>query len=789
VIDVLEAAEGAPITVRVRAPRARAVLPWLVPAAGLLVALHVSDTPDRYIALYTVYYTMAVVVPGTLTFRALRGSRGNLPEDLGLGTATGLLLLLIGWALCAATRLQMLLPGWPLLIIAVFLAVPRLRRCWRIPAAEREPLPLAWSWIIAGALCLIVADNYRWWASTPLPPATTAYFQDFMYHLALVHEMTRSIPFQVPQLAGNTLRYHYLSDADMAAASMITRIPPAVVLLRLWIVPISGLVAFVSAALGRQITGKWWGGALAGAASVVALPLALGEPVGAFGQTPMSAESPSEVFSIPLLGLLVVVAIDVLAGRRLGWAWAMVFPLALSCAGAKSSALPPFVAGLVLAGLVVAWHYRGRLRATALFLGVTLVAMLAGAKIFAGGGAGTLTVQPFAILDWVTPYHSTIGSQDTIDGSRLLPLGVEHAGLRGGLFIAGLVCWWLALQSPRILGLLTLVRRRAPADPTAWLLAGMTTAGAAGSWLLWHPSASQVYFFLGVAPFGAVLTVSLLTGRALSWRPVVAGLGAGAVWALLAPSVARPRHNTMAAWIWALAEPLLWSAAAALVVAAAALLLWRRFTGRYAWQALPSGAIAAILGAALAIGVQGTAEMAVKHLTPHHHPAAVAAPSPPANTPAKQAIPASVSRVVTADEMRAALWLDGHANRDDLIATNVHCRLITAGGACDARAFWVSALTGRRALVESWGYTDQAVSADGANGLRYYLQPAPDQQVYALNQRVFTQPTAADLSTLRDVYHVKWLLADKRAPGGVPAALDRMARMRYTSGPVTIYQL
>ena len=125
--------------------------------------------------------------------------------------------------------------------------------------------------------------------------------------------------------------------------------------------------------------------------------------------------------------------------------------------------------------------------------------------------------------------------------------------------------------------------------------------------------------------------------------------------------------------------------------------------------------------------------------------------------------------------MRAALWLDRHAGKDDVIATNVHCVPVATGNACDARAFWVAGLTGRRTLVESWGYSDQAVAADGVNGLRYPLQPAPYPDRYALNQRVFATGDPADVARLRDVYHVRWLFADQRADGGVSPSLARVA--------------
>jgi len=772
VTAVLEQAEGAPSPMAEprRARVALALLPWLFPAAGLAVALHDTGTAARYIVVYAVYFAAAIVLPGTLVYRALRGSRGNLPEDLGLGAACGLLVLLVGWALCASTRLQVLLPGWPLLVIALFAAVPRLRRAWRIPPAERRPLPLRWSWIVAGALFLLVMAYYPGWRTTPLPPTTANYYQDLLYHLALVHEMTRSIPFQVPQLAGDTLRYTYLADADMAAATMITKIPPAVILLRLWLVPIAGVTIFVAAALTRGLTGKWWAGALGGAAAVVALPFLLGSPTTAFGGPPISVNSPSQTYAMPLVGLLVVVAVEMLRGRSLGWAWAMVFPLALACAGAKSSALPPFVAGLALATVIVAWRERRRLRTALAFLGLAVAAMVVGVKIFSGGGASILGLQPFAVLYWVPPYRRTLGAADVIDGARALPLGVEQAGAGGALFIAGLVGWWLFLQSPRLLGLLALTTKRTRLEPAAWLLAGMALAGAGGAWLLWHPSASQIYFYACAVPFATVLTVWLLADHARSWRPVLAGVLAGGLWEAVLPRFPAPHGTSILAWSWALALPVLITLAAAAAVAALGLLVWRRRTGRNVWRAIPVAVVAAALGAGLATGAEsemrGMYVALVRHSAPSHN-----------------------ARDITAAEMRAALWLDKHAGNDDVVATNVHCTPVDSVTGCDARAFWVAGLGGRRSLVESWAYTDQAVAADGVNGLRYQLQPAPYPDRFALNQRVFAGGDPADVARLRDEYHVKWLFADRRAPGGVAPGLDAVATVRFTSGPVTVYQL
>ncbi|MFC7274234.1 hypothetical protein ACFQS1_09605 [Paractinoplanes rhizophilus] len=755
-IEVLNAPEVRSAPVSPHRNRIPAGLPWLVPAAVLVVALLATGTPAWDVLRYAAYLALAVLLPGTLVHRALRGTRGNLPEDLGFGGATGLLLMLAGWALAAATGLQILLPAWPVLIVVPFVVAPRLRRHWRI--AEPRPLPSGWHWALAIAVALVAVWAVPSWRASPLPPADAFWYQDLGYHLALVHELMRSMPFQVPQLAGDILHYHYLSDADMATASMITRIDPATLLLRLWLPAIAALTALVTAALARQLAGKWWAGALGGALAVAGFPLVLGAPSVAAGASALSYLSPSAIYQLPLVALLLSIAVDVLRGRPVGWAWVLVFPLALACAGAKSSSLPPIVAGLVAAALaIVLWH-RARLRSTLTLLGLVLAAMLTGLKLFSGGGAGVLTFQPLTYLYLVAPYRQTLGVHDLNDG--VVPPGIAHASVGGLLFVAALLVWWALMQAGRLAGLTMIVRR----DPSAWMLAGITVAGAGGMWLLWHPSASQGYFYTGVLPFASVLTVWLLAERSRGRRPVFAGLAAGFVWALIAAQIglwlfAAPAP-TMTSWLWALLRPVLLTAP---VAALAAVLLRRRR------QAIPIALLAAVLGAS----VGGFAFAAGHGATVSLRDTAV--PSP--------------SFIITKDEMAAAKWLDRRAGEDDVIATNVHCRLLpTRAKMCDARAFWVVALTGRRALVESWGYTDQAVAADNVRGLKYVYQPAPYPARFALNERVFAKGDPADVAELRTRYHVRWLFADSRY-GKVSPELAGSARVRHTAGPVTIYEL
>jgi hypothetical protein len=617
----------------------------------------------------------------------------------------------------------------------------------------------------------------------------------------------------------------------------------------------------VVAALTREITGRWWAGPLAAGAAIVGLPLTLGAPIGPFVSGAIVLVSPSQTYALPLAVLLMAFAVDVLRGRPLRWAWCAVPVLALACAGAKSSALPPLLVGVLLAGVVAWWRgpaaqgsasgWRGLFRrrpvpwSVAWLAASIVVAMGIGFKIFAGGGAGTLALQPLSALTWMEPYQRTLGFRDGVAHTGFFPPGVANASAGAKVFIAGLIGWWLLMQAPRLLGLVKLTSRKP--DPVAWLLGGATLAGLGAAWAFWHPSASQLYFFAGVVPLGVLLTVWLLTdlvpgsvlvapsdaapggradvapgGRADAapdgranvapggranvasggraevapgdevglapdghrdvalvdlaaseraapaarhyWLLPVLGLVAGAVWVFVAPATAKPAQMKLVGWAWALALPVLRTAAvlaALLVVVAIAGFIMRR---KMPWRVLAVVAVAAVLGSSIGTGLDRTVQGLRQTPNPR----------------------GSSGRLVTTDEMRAALWLDQHVPNDDVVATNVHCQPIKTKPACDARAFWVAGLGGHRTVVESWGYSDEAVQANGVDGRKYVFQPAPYPAEFALNEQAFSNPTPAVLAQLRSQYKVKWLFADTRA-GTVSAQLTTLATVKFTSGPVTIY--
>jgi hypothetical protein len=333
------------------------VLPWGVVAAALVGAQLWTGTPVLDLLRYALYWALALVLPGTLVFRAIRGSRGNLPEDLAFGAVTGLVLELPAWALAVGSDRGELLRWWPVPVVALFVVVPRLRRHWRLAAPR--PLPLAFSWAMAGVIVLMTfAVTEMFWGLNPLPPATHSLYGDQYYHWANAAELTRSVVPQSPQFAGVPLYYHWISDAHRAAAHLITGVPLGTVMLRLWNAPFVILSALTIAALGRQAARAWWAGPLA-ALIAGALPVIVFWPRFVSYPIPVIAwHSPTLTYSIPILVTTTVLVVDLARGDRLGRSWFLLGALLIVAAGSKPSSVPILCCGMGLAFLAAWWTTR-----------------------------------------------------------------------------------------------------------------------------------------------------------------------------------------------------------------------------------------------------------------------------------------------------------------------------------------------------------------------------------------------------------------------------------------------
>ncbi|GAA4969770.1 hypothetical protein GCM10025331_73680 [Actinoplanes utahensis] len=747
-------------------------LPWVLVAAFLLATLEWVGTPSRALLRYGVYWVAAVVVPGVLVFRALRGSRGNLPEDAGFGAVTGIAVNLAGWALAVGTGLGDYLWVWPLLVIAVFVAVPGLRRHWRI--AEPQPLPLIWSWLIAAIMVLSIVMIAAWeWGPNPLPPVTHTLFGDIHYHWANAAELRRTILPQQPQMAGEPLKYHWFSDAYRASASMISGVGIPVVMLRLWTGPVVLTSVLVIAALARQAGRVWWTGPVA-AFVAVALPVASIWP--RFGSYPVTIEpwySPTLTFSIPFVAAVAALLIDVARGERIGrGGWILGGLLLLVATCSKSSSLPVLLGGLMLASAATWWIRRRRPDVLLAATAGTLLVLAVTAPFLAGGGSGA-GIQIGATFSFKGEFLAVAG-RDTIPGTGgLFPTQLAAVPWSERMILPAVAVCFMISQLSRLLGLFGLLRRDLRADPAAWLLAGMVLAGWAGTLLINHTANGQLYFAYSAIPASAALTAWLLAALAPARRTAVVVLSGLVLGGIVGALIWRFGPGNLPFgdyWRSNLGGPLLILAA----VIAVGAVLWR--LGRMRWKGLAGAGLAVLVAFGIGLGVNTTVRLM------NGTAQSVADGKLPARKGAKQQF------WVTSAEMKAAAWLARNAPTEDIVATNVHCEMVRTDDKCINRSFWVSAHTEHAVLLEGWAYQPATQSRHGDDGLPYYRQPSPDPERRRLNDEAFSAPTAAGLAELRDRYGVRWLYAVNRASKIAPE-LDQLATVRFRATSVTVFEL
>ncbi|MEU4563888.1 hypothetical protein AB0F72_36385 [Actinoplanes sp. NPDC023936] len=746
-------------------------LPWLVVVGFLVGMLTWAGTPGVQTLRYAIYWTLGVLVPGVLVFRALRGSRGNLPEDVGFGAATGIAVQLIGWAIFVGVGLESVLWIWPLLVLAAFVAVPGLRRHWRIE--NPEPLPLAWSWLIAAVMLLGVAIlALGEWAGNPLPPVTHSLFGDIYYHWANAAQLSHTILPTQPQMAGEPLKYHWFSDAFRASATLISGADLATVMLRLWAGPIVITSVLVIAALARTASRVWWGGPVA-AFIAVALPIAAIWPQ--FSSWPVTIEpsySPTLTFSIPFVTVVAVLLVEIARGQRLGrGGWTLFGLLLVVATASKSSSLPTLLGGICLGALALWVLGRKPPKAMLAALGGAALVLGITAPFLAGGGSGA-GIQFGATFSFKGQFIWVVG-RDGIPGTGgLLPEQIMHVPWGLKLILPALLVCFVVSQIGRVLGFTALLRKDFRKDAAAWVLAGIGIAGWAGALLINHTANGELYFIYSAIPAQAALTAWLLTAVAprKAFVPVTGGLIAGAVTGAMlhryGPGLTGPWEDH---WRYNLARPLLVLLA---VIAIGSALWWLH---RRRWPVLIGSGLAVLLAAGIGLGwattwrgLSGQIEAAVSGKTP--------------STGTKG------NFWVTANEMRAADWLAKNAPAEDYVATNVHCEMVKTDADCINRSFWVSALTEHAVVLEGWAYQPDTQSAHGDNGIPYFRQPAPQPERQRINDAAFSAPTAAGLAELREKYGAKWLYADKRA-SPVSPELATLATERFRAGDVIVYQL
>ena len=747
-------------------------LPWLLALGVACAALLQTGTPALDIARYAGYWGFGVTLPGLLLVRATIGTRGNWPEDVALGAVTGLGLELVFFAIWSILGIQQQLWLWPVVVVLIFLAVPRLRPYWRIGLPQ--PQPLLWSWGVAAATAACTLTLRESAFAAPLPPGGGLYNQDVTWHLSIVHELTRSFPPQIPQVAGQALRYHWFSHVHMAAAHLVSGAPEATIVLRLWIIPLLALTALIGARLAMELSGRWWSGPVAAWALIVfegtnLLPVP-GEAEVIF------PTSPSQVYVLPLVLGVTILIVRALRGQRLRAGWALLALMLAAAAGAKPTAMPLILAGSCLAGLSLLLQRRRQWRA-ALSVAAMVAVILPASLLFVAGSDVRTTISLFDFVEFNSLYHSLTGAGFHPSVGPILPAGVNDLTARSMLILAILLLVPLVDNVARLVPFASRASKALRKDPAAWFMAGMVIAGWGVYLTLSHPAYSQAYFLRLANPmasvFGAWALAAAVPSAARSGPRVgtvlasgtLIGAGVVALGRALTPSLAGHTKD-LTAVVASVVTPLVLAVAAIVAGVLAWMVVRRKAPGVRGWG-LALTLAALVLGGPGEDEISGTVRDGIFFV-------------------ADTAVPEGGSVAGSLDGYRlsaaagaAAAWLNQHTPRDAVIATNRHCVEGRQRPRCLSLAFWVSGLGGRRTVLEGWGYTSAATSASA---------PTPFPERLAANDVVFADPNELNINRLRQRYGASWLVADTSA-GPVSPQLARFAARRFSSGEITIYEL
>jgi hypothetical protein len=320
-------------------------------------------------------------------------------------------------------------------------------------------------------------------------------------------------------------------------------------------------------------------------------------------------------------------------------------------------------------------------------------------------------------------------------------------------------------------------------DPMVGVLTGAVLAGFAGALLTAQAGSSQYYFLRAGMPLGGILTAwglalaldrLRLTPRRTAVFAVAAaavGLGgAAAVATLTGAGRAFPVHLHGRSLVAHVLLPI--ALACAICLGAALLALAPGIRARR------RAAVAAVLVAVAAAGLLrlGTDGVAGARFAARYGTA----------TGTQGDL---IGYPVTPAGLAAARWLRDHSSPDDVVATNLHCRVVL-GKYCDNRQFWLAALSERRILVEGWGYTSRSNAEYVARPtIKVYFGPYWDAARMRANDLAFTDPTPERLALLRDRWGVRWLFVHTHAGVRPNPDLDRLADLRFANREARVYEL
>ena len=738
-------------------------------AVVALVTLVQTGSAVSDVARYLLVWAVLVITPGVLLWRALAG-RTTTEIELGAGAGTGIALLLVAWLV--ATGLGH--PRWsaavPLAVLVAFLAFPRLRRHWRGSPALAGRAPALWwaSMALLGALA-IHKVSLTILRPSVLPPGPSAIASDTWYSLGIAGQLAQGFPVADPSFVGGQITYHWFALGLVTATSQLAGTDLAATVMHLWFVPFVVVWLGVTAALVRMLllpyeqarpgARRWWWGPL-GASLVVVVPAGVvltGTAAAGLG-TGLNSSSASGAFGSLFVSFAGLVLASLLRDARQPGLWVVALLTGVAASGIKPTVLPVVAAGCLL---VAGWrlvHRRSGWSIAALTAIGALAVFGVASRVVVGSTTGT-KIQPLALVVADPSYRALFApgaAPGPGAGGFLLPavaLGRPHALA----FALAVLLLFLLGQAVVLLGLLRLPRSPLRADPAAVWVAGATVAGYLACWVVAHSGFSQQWFALNVTGTATALSVVVVAvevpagGRrpaVLAAVALVLGLGTAALTRHLTAPTDLPLGTRLVPYALLAGLLLVLLAvnrglgrALAPVVVAAALLLGAMLPGAGGW-------------------LVGNAVVPITE---------------------------SPRAVVTRPQQEAALWLRESSAPADVVVSNVFCRPVRYSDGCEHAGVWVSALTGRRLVLDGWAYIPQTMDRyDGTVPGPMLPSPFPDRLRDSL--ALITEGDRDAACRLTAQYGARWVFADTDATRVSPK-LARFADLRHVSGPVRVFAI
>ena len=736
---------------------ASALLPWVLLLIAVAAIEHAGGARWSEIGLYMGALALFVTLPGVLAWRLLwTGAPGSWIDQILFGTTTGLCLQLPLYIVGVSIGAPLLVAALPAILIGIVAVHPRRQALLR---PELEPSSRAVAWTVAVvttyASSWIGGTGWLLWPHPRVAPASPN--GDQPYQVAVIGELRHHFPPELSWSAGEPLHYHWFANAHMAASSWLTGLEPSLILDRLWLLPTVALVLTGIAVIGQRLTGSVLVGVLGPCLYALVgdfSPSTVAAGISRFDEQVLTfwdALSPSLTFASAQLLLATWVVVHVLAlARPQVRDWVLLGIVILMLGGSKATCLPILLSGILGAIVVRAVRERRVPGHWFAVFGVGIAAAVIAAPTVSTQGSRNSPIDPFHIGQLV---HYRLGLTDP---------GPWVSALAIGLLLLSWGCAWL--------GATVLLGKSDRGHPAAAFLVAAGVASVLAALATGQSAFGESYFPKQGAPLLAIAAAwglwRVLEPLPVRRRTIVVSTGIAV--GLLASYAARAQPWIDEADLAGDVPELLRLYAVVLGVLIALLVLVPLLLTVLTRHRLPVLAFVLVAVAALGlIRVPDTLERLTREPWKNRTPVAAA------------------TAHIGPGGLAAARWLRAHSSTDDVLATNAHMMF---PGSDDNRAFWIGAYAERRVLIEGWGYT-RAVGqkAESEDISTFYVGP-PDEELLAVNDAAFNEPTAEAVATLARDHEVRWLVVDTRLEADL-ANLRKYASLRFRSGAYAVLEI